>query len=154
DKPLSDRTLKSLCPAANGKPYDLKDIGSRGLHGRVMPSGQRTFDLEARYPGHSQPARRALGVYDHMRLGEAQDKPAQWRQDINKKIDPTTADNEKQIEKEREQKNTFRAVLAAYNKDKLQGLRRGREVNRDLEKLADDTGWGGRPITEITALEV
>jgi len=33
-------------------------------------------------------------------------------------------------------------------------LRRGREVNRDLEKLADDAGWGGRPITEITALEV
>jgi integrase len=89
-----------------------------------------------------------------MSLEEAHDKAAQWRKDIKKKIDPTTAEKQKQVEKEREQKNTFRAVLAAYNKDKLEGLRRGREVNRDLEKLADDTGWGGRPITEITALEV
>jgi integrase len=154
EKPLSDRTLKSLYPAANGKPYDLKDIGSRGLHVRVLPSGQRTFVLVARYPGHSQPARRALGVYDDMSLEEARDKAAQWRKDIKKKIDPTKAEKQKQVEKEREQKNTFRAVLAAFNKDKLEGLRRGHEVNRDLEKLADDTGWGGRPITEITALEV
>jgi integrase len=154
EKPLSDRTLKSLYPAANGKPYDLKDIGSRGLHVRVLPSGQRTFVLVARYPGHSQPARRALGVYDDMSLEDARDKAAQWRKDIKKKIDPTKAEKQKQVEKEREQKNTFRAVLAAFNKDKLAGLRRGREVNRDLEKLADDTGWGARPITEITALEV
>ncbi|HEV3158874.1 MAG TPA: integrase arm-type DNA-binding domain-containing protein, partial [Xanthobacteraceae bacterium] len=154
EKPLSDRTLKSLYPSANGKPYDLKDIGSRGLHVRVLPSGQRTFVLVARYPGHSQPARRALGVYDDLSLEEARDKAAQWRKHIKKKIDPTKAEKQKQVEKEREQKNTFRAVLAAFNKDKLAGLRRGREVHRDLEKLAADTGWGARPITEITALEV
>src|SRR5215468_9810815 len=154
EKPLSDRTLKSLCAAASGKPYDIKDIGSRGLHVRVMPSGQRTFVLVARYPGHSQPARLALVGYDDMSLEEAHDKAAQWRKDIKKRIDPTRAEKQKQVEKEREQRNTFRAVLAAFNKDKLEGLRRGREVNRDLEKLADDTGWGGRPITEITALEV
>ena len=154
EKPLSDRTLKNLYPAENGKPYDLKDIASRGLHIRVLPSGQRTFVLVARYPHHSQPARRALGVYDDMSLEEARDKAAQWRKDIKKGIDPTRAEKQKQVEKEREQKNTFRAVLAAYSKDKLESLRRGREVNRDLEKLADDTGWGARPITEITALEV
>jgi integrase len=153
-RPLTDRTLKSLRPAANGKPYDLKDIGSRGLHVRVLPSGQRTFVLVARYPGHSQPARRALGVYNDMSLEEARDKAAQWRKDIKKKIDPTTVEKQNQVEKEREQKNTFRAVLAAYHQDKLRGLRRGREVNRDLEKLADDFKWGARPITEITALEV
>jgi len=155
EKPLSDRTLKSLYPAANGKPYDLKDIGSRGLHLRVLPSGQRTFVLVARYPGHLHPARRALGVYDDMSLEEARDKARDWRNTIkNKKIDPRAIEKQKRIEKEREQKNTFRAVLAAYNKDKLEGLRQGHAVNRDLEKLAEDTGWGGRPITEITALEV
>jgi integrase len=154
EKPLSDRTLKSLYPAENGKPYDLRDIASRGLHVRVLPSGQRTFVLVARYPHHSQPARRALGVYDDMSLEEARDKAAQWRKEIKKGIDPTRAEKQKQVDKEREQKNIFRAVLAAYNKDKLDSLRRGREVNRDLEKLADDTDWGGRPITEITPLEV
>ena len=61
---------------------------------------------------------------------------------------------QERVEKERTQKTLSARFLAAFNKDKLEGLRRGREVNRDLEKLADDTGWGGRPITEITALEV
>src|SRR5437588_9372051 len=106
EKPLSDRTLKSLYPAANGKPYDLRDIGSRGLSVRVLPSGQRTFVLVARYPGHLYPARRALGVYDDMSLEEARDKASKWRKDIKSKIDPTRAEKQKQVEQEREQKNT------------------------------------------------
>jgi integrase len=96
----------------------------------------------------------ALGVYDVMSLEEARDEAREWKRLIKKGINPSTLKERERVEKEREQKNTFRAVLAAYNKDKLEGLRRGHEVNRDLEKLADDTGWGGRPITEITALEV
>jgi integrase len=150
---LTDRTLKSLKPA--DKPFDVRDLEVRGLRVRVMPSGQRSFVLLARHGGkHSPPTRRVLGVYDEMSLEEARDEARKWKKLIKKGIDPSTVKEQARVEKEREQKNTFRAVLAAYNKDKLEGLRRGREVNRDLEKLADDTGWGGRPITEITALEV
>jgi integrase len=120
-----------------------------------MPSGHRSFVLLARYGGnHSAPTRRALGVYDEMSLEEAREEARRWKKLIKKGVDPAAVKERERVEKEREQKNTFRAVLAAYNKDKLEGLRRGREVNRDLEKLADNTGWGGRPITEITALEV
>jgi integrase len=150
---LTDRTLKSLRGA--DKPFDVRDTEVRGLRVRVMPSGQRSFVLLARYGGkHSAPTRRALGVYDEMSLEEAREEARRWKKLIKKGIDPTAVKERERVEKEREQKNTFRAVLAAYNKDKLEGLRRGHEVNRDLEKLADDTGWGGRPITEITALEV
>jgi integrase len=89
-----------------------------------------------------------------MSLEEAREEARKWKKLIKKGVDPSALKEQERVEKERTQKNTFRAVLAAFNKDKLEGLRRGREVNRDLEKLADDTGWGGRPITEITALEV
>jgi len=120
-----------------------------------MPSGQRSFVLLARHSGkHSAPTRRALGVYDVMSLEEARDEAREWQKLIKRGVDPSGVKERERADKEREQKNTFRAVLAAFNKDKLEGLRRGREVNRDLEKLADDAGWGGRPITEITALEV
>jgi len=150
---LTDRTLKSLRPA--DKPFDVRDLEVRGLRVRVMPSGQRTFVLLARYGGiHSAPTRRALGIYDDMSLEEAREEARKWKKLIKKGVDPTAVKERERVEKEREQENTFRAVLAAYNKDKLKNLRRGREVNRDLEKLADDFKWGARPITEITALEV
>jgi integrase len=150
---LTDRTLRSLKP--KDKPYDIRDTEVRGLRVRVMPSGQRSFVLLARHSGkHSAPTRRALGVYDVMSLEEARDEAREWQKLIKKGVDPSTVRQRQRVDKEREQKNTFRAVLEAFNKDKLEGLRRGHEVNRDLEKLAEDTGWGGRPITEITALEV
>ena len=150
---LTDRTLKSLKP--KDKPYDVRDTEVRGLRVRVMPSGQRSFVLLARHSGkHSAPSRKALGVYDVMSLEEARDEAREWKRLIKKGINPSVLKEQARVNKEREQKNTFRAVLAAFNKDKLEGLRRGREVNRDLEKLADDTGWGGRPITEITGVEV
>jgi integrase len=150
---LTDRTLRSL--KTKDKPYDIRDTEVRGLRVRVMPSGQRSFVLLARHSGkHSAPTRRALGVYDVMSLEEARDEAREWQKLIKKGVDPSTIRQRERVEKEREQKNTFRAVLEAFNKDKLEGLRRGREVNRDLEKLANETGWGGRPITDITALEV
>ena len=150
---LTDRTLKSLKP--KDKPYDVRDTEVRGLRVRVMPSGQRSFVLLARHSGkHSAPSRKALGVYDVMSLEEARDEAREWKRLVKKGISPSAVKEQERVKKERQQKNTFRAVLAAFNKDKLEGLRRGHEVNRDLEKLADDTGWSGRPITEITALEV
>src|SRR5262249_23632266 len=150
---LTDRTLKSLRSA--DKPFDVRDLEVRGLRVRVMPSGQRSFVLLARYGGkHSAPTRRVLGVYDVMSLEEAREEARKWKKLIKKGIDPAAVKERERVEKEREQSNTFRAVLGAYNKDKLKKLRRGREVNRDLEKLADDFKWGARPITEITALEV
>jgi integrase len=150
---LTDRTLKTVKP--EDKPYDIRDTVVPGLRVRVMPSGQRSFVLLARFTGrYSAPTRRALGVYDLMSLEEARDETRKWQKLIKKGVDPSALREQERADKEREQKNTFRAVLAAFNKDKLEGLRRGREVNRDLEKLAEDTGWSGRPITEITALEV
>ena len=51
-----------------------------------MPSGQRSFVLLARYGGkHSAATRRALGVYDDVRLEEAR----KWKKLIKKGVDPS-----------------------------------------------------------------
>ena len=55
-----------------------------------MPSGQRSFDLLARYGGkHSAPTRRALDVYDDVRLEEAREEARKWKKLIKKGVDPS-----------------------------------------------------------------
>jgi len=58
---LTDRTLKSLKPAKSGSRYDVMDVITPGFGVRVTDKGKRTFSLVSRFPGHSNPTRRALG---------------------------------------------------------------------------------------------
>jgi integrase len=60
---LTDRTLKALKPAPKGKRYEIMDTEVPGLAVRITENGQRTFVLIARFPGHKNPTRRALGEY-------------------------------------------------------------------------------------------
>src|SRR5215472_13529481 len=116
---LTDRTLKSLRGA--DKPFDVRDTDVRGLRVRVMPSGQRSFVLLARYGGkHSAPTRRALGVYDEMSLEEAREEARRWKKLIKKGVDPSALKEQERVEQERTQRNTFRAVLTSFNKEKLE----------------------------------
>ena len=74
-KRLTDRTLQALKPAKAGKRYDVMDTDVRGFGVRVTDKGQRTFILIARYPGSTNPTRRALGEYPTLSLR----KPARKR---------------------------------------------------------------------------
>jgi hypothetical protein len=60
-KRLTDRSLKALKPTK--KRYDVMDTDVPGFGVRVTERGQRTFILIARYPGSSNPTRRAIGEY-------------------------------------------------------------------------------------------
>jgi integrase len=60
---LTDRSIRALKPARDGKPYDVRDDAVSGLRVRVMGSGYLSFVLLARFPRNKQAARRALGVY-------------------------------------------------------------------------------------------
>ena len=42
-------------------------------------TGQRTFVLIARYPGSSNPTRRALGEYPALSLEQARERARDWR---------------------------------------------------------------------------
>ena len=62
-KALTDRDLKALKPAQAGRRYVVLDTVVPGFGIRVTGHGRRTFVLIARYPGSSNPTRRALGEY-------------------------------------------------------------------------------------------
>ena len=89
---LTDRAIKSLAnkPAKEGKTYDVPDGIVPGLAVRVMPSGQRTFVLVARFPGRKNPTRRAIGAYGAITLDTARERARKWLDLIRRGIDPQT----------------------------------------------------------------
>src|SRR5215471_21400538 len=90
---LTDRYLKSL--KGGSKPYDVRDTEIRGLRIRVMPSGERTFVLLARYQHGGTPTRRALGSYPALGLAEARENARGWRMLISRRIDPAQEEERK-----------------------------------------------------------
>lgn len=74
---LNDRILRFLKPAPAGKREDHMDALVPGFGVRVTDKGKRTFILVARFPGSSNPTRRALGEYSPMT--EAEEREARSR---------------------------------------------------------------------------
>ena len=72
---FNDRMLRALKPAAAGKRYEKRDA----LGPRPVGSGHRDrqappFMLQSRFPGSTQPTRRAIGEYDAISLDKARQK--------------------------------------------------------------------------------
>jgi hypothetical protein len=150
---LTDLKIRSLKPAADRKPYDVKDTQVPGLHVRVMGTGKRTFVLLTRFPGKPYPTRRALGSYGEITLEEARDKATAWRKLISRGIDPQLQEDRDRQTALRHQQTTFAAVAEDFIKDKLPSERKGREVEQDIRREFIPH-WGKRPIAEITAQDV
>jgi integrase len=148
---LTDRHLKSL--KGGSKVYDIRDTEIRGLRIRVMPSGERTFVLLARYTHNGAPTRRALGGYPSLGLAEAREKAREWRLLIGRGVDPAQEEERKRAAQLRKQKTTFLAVAEDFIREKLSSERKRREVERDIRREFIPV-WGARPITDITALDV
>jgi integrase len=148
---LTDRKLKSLKAAPEGKPYDVFDIDGFGV--RVSDKGTKTFILTARYPGSNNPTRRAIGHYPTVSLVKARATAAQWREWIAQGKDPAGEIDRQRVAEERRRDNSFRVVAEEFIRLAASKQRRGAEVKRDLEKEFI-ARWGGRPITDITSHDV
>jgi integrase len=147
---LTDRYLKSLKPPRDGKPDDADtDAIVPGLVPRVMGSGQITFVLVARYPGHPHPTRRALGSYGELSLEKARSKARLWLELIRAGIDPKVKEEEQRQAELRKQEHSFISVAEEYIAHiKRQEQRRARDVERDLRREFINR-WNSRPITSI-----
>jgi integrase len=154
-KKFTDRTLKSIKPAAEGKHYDVWDTDVRGLGVRVSDTGRRTFVMLARFGGKgSNPTRRALGEYDSLSLVDAREKAQEWRKLIGRGVDPATELERQRREEERKKENSFAAVAVKFIAYiQRQKLRTAAVMERDLERTFVKA-WGARPITEITPDDV
>jgi integrase len=150
---LTDRKVRSLKPAANKRPYDVKDTEVSGLRIRVMGSGQRTFVLLGRYPGSPHPTRRALGSYGDLTLEAAREKARDWRKLIRRGVDPQIEEARQRQTAARQRENTFAAVAEDFIAKKLPTERKGNEVERDLRREFIPR-WHNLPITELTRQEI
>jgi hypothetical protein len=146
---LTDRALKSAKAAPDGTTYDIRDGVVPGLFARVSPKGRKTFVLISRFNGAKQPTRRALGVYGAITLDAARIKARKWIETVQRGEDPARQEERERLERVRQQKITFAAVVADFIKIKLADERKGedaeREINRDLIPH-----WAALPVTEIS----
>jgi integrase len=150
---LNDRTLKALKPAKPGQRYEVRDAQMAGLIVRVTDRGTKTFALIARYPGSSNPTRRALGEYGPLSLAEAREKARQWHVLIARGIDPAIEAERERLAEQRKRAHTFAAVAADFTREKLAAERRGIDAERTIERELIPV-WRDRPVSEITPLDV
>jgi Arm DNA-binding domain len=178
---LTDRYLKSLKPAAAGRPYDIMDTAVDRMGVRVMGTATHpvvSFIVYTRFPDAAGvvskgPTRRALGSYldsddapgreeatveellmlDALTLAEARRKAQAWLELIARGIDPATDKKQRRQAVIQKQKNTLDAVFEDWVRDKLSGERKGEVVERDVRREFLPN-LGSKPITEITDLDI
>jgi len=148
---LTDRTLKSLKPAAAGKRYDVMDVEAPGLGVRVTDKGHVSFIFAGRFPGSKHYTRREIDYV--VTLIDAREAARQWRTMIRAGVDPVLVRERERAEALRSQAVTFSSVAEIWFKEKLSTERKGKDVEREVRNHFI-TAWGKRPIAEITDLDV
>jgi hypothetical protein len=132
-KPLTDRGIQALKPAAAGKRRLVWDAIVPGLAVRVTDQGVRTFVLVTRYPGARSPAPRSLGAYGAITLEAARIKARDWLKLIAAGTDPADKIADDSVPK------TVAAVLddfmARYARAKGQPLRSADQIESAFDRL-------------------
>jgi hypothetical protein len=150
---LIDRTIKGLKPAKQGQRYDVMDALVPGFGIRITDTGRRTFILVTRYPGSRNPTRRALGEYGAISLEGARRKARDWLELIRAGKDPSEEEERHRLAEQRKRANTFAAVAEDFIISKLPSERKGREIERDIRRDLIPA-WGGRPLAELSRLDI
>ncbi len=135
---------------SGNKRYDVMDTDVRGFGVRVSEKGQRTFILLARYPGSTNPTRRALGEYPTLSLEKARVKARRWREFIAEGKDPRDEEEKARRVEQRRRADSFEAVVEEYAKRVLPKQRRGHIVAKELRTFFVEP-WRGRPVTSSGA---
>ena len=144
---LTDRKLQAL--KRKGKRYDVMDTDVPGFGVRVSEIGQKTFILVARYPGSPNPTRRALGEYPALSLQKARERARDWRELIQKGLDPKAEEDRLRRTELRKQQTTFASVAEDFIERHVKGQRKAKDTEREIRKELIDH-WDSRPIASIT----
>jgi integrase len=156
-KILTEKAIQALKPAALGKRYDRQDGIVPGLAVRVTDKGSRTFVLTARYPGSSNPTRRAIAEVGAITLLSARDKARAWLAQIKAGTDPKEAEEaqrkaeaEKRLAAEREKQNAFGAIAEIFLREYVRPrCRTARAIEQRFRSELIPV-WSNKPITAIT----
>lgn len=148
---LTDRKLQSL--KRKDKRYEVMDSDVPGFGVRVSEVGQKSFILIARYPGSSNPTRRALGEYPSLSLSEARERANDWRALIRKGIDPKAEESRLRREELRKHATTFASVADDFIERHVKGQRKTADTEREIRKELV-AHWADRPVTSIAREDV
>ena len=144
---LTDRYLASVKGA--NSPYDIRDTEVPGLRCRVMPSGECTFVLLARYSRDGNPTRRRSAPIRSSRSPTRATKRSPGSGNSAAGVDPGAEEERRRREEERKREDSFSAVAEQFIAHiHRQKLRTASMMEHDLRKtfVAE---WGARSITDI-----
>jgi integrase len=144
---LTDRKLQAF--KRKGKRYDVMDTDVPGFGVRVSEIGQKTFILIARYPGSPNPTRRALGEYPALSLQKARERARDWRELIQKGLDPKAEEDRLRRTELRKHQTTFASVAEDYIERHVKGQRKAKDSEREIRKELIEH-WDSRPVASIT----
>jgi integrase len=99
-----------------------------GFGVRVTDKGSKTFVLRIRYPGQSSASWREIGKVGGIELADARDKARGWLKLIAEGKDPANVEAEQRRSQVAKDANTVNAVLDAFERDHVEGLRSGDQV--------------------------
>ncbi len=153
-KALTDRMIKALKSSAPGARAEHWDAIVPGLGIRVTDRGHKSFVVLARYPGHQNPTRRALGEYGAITLEEARGKARAWIELIQKGMDPAAAEEKQRQAELRNQGRTFALAAEQFIKHIHRGkLRTAPVMERELRQVFV-ARWKQRAIADIAADDI
>lgn len=155
---LTVKRLDALKPAPAGTRYEIMDGIVPGMGVRVTDKGQRTFIFVSRFPGSTNPTRRALGEYGTLTLDAAREKARAWHAMIAKGIDPKVqedAERQAAIAAAAEKRDTsFEKVLERYIRARRRdGIRKVGEDERDFNRECLPK-WKGRAVADIKGADI
>lgn len=150
---LTKTQVDNLKPAPAGKRIDHWESATPGFGVRVTETGAKSFILVARFPGASNPTRRAIGDARKMSLASARAKAKAWHELIADGKDPAEEERKAQAAEAREKASTFGSVVEEYIEERVKGQRRGEKVEREIRRhLLPE--WRGKPVATIARTDV
>lgn len=150
---LTERAVKALQPAPQGRRYEIMDAAVPGFGVRVTDRGRRSYFLLTRYPGSSNPTRRSLGEVGAIELALARQKAREWLTTIQKGVDPKIAQERERQAELRRQSHSFETVAEEFITKHVSKLRTGKYIAGDLRREFV-AKWGRRPVTDISRQDV
>ena len=148
-KILTDRAIKAAKPAKAGERNQISDGIVPGLALRITDNGAKSFVLVARYPGSTNPTRRALGSYGAISLDDARTKARDWLALLQQGIDPAEQEARERAEQARKRLNSFASMAEDFIREKLPTERAGKEIERIIRTDLLPR-WGDLPVTAIS----
>jgi integrase len=150
---LTDKFIRALKPAPQGKRAEYWDSRVDGFGVRVTDKGAKSFVLFKRWPPNGVPARRFIGDADILSLAEARGIAADWIHQIALGKDPKAEKEKARLEEQQNRMTTFGFVAEQWFREVVRKQRQGRAVEREVRR-AFVSIWGQRPIADITKLDV